>query len=118
MPVAAHAFTVGRVFGKMSPRGIRRTTGHRSCSQVPSERRNRLDMQLVVAKIILCVIQDLACSFGALKSRACVARHNRGVIHEVHKSTSMLGQDDLLLGAFDSSSKMVVICLLELLACL
>jgi hypothetical protein len=72
-------------------------------------------MQLVVAKIILCVVQYLSCSFGALKSRACIARHDRGIIHEVYKPASVLGQDNLLLGAFNGSGKVVVVSFLELL---
>lgn len=47
---------------------------------------------------------------------ACITRNKRTVINEVEQTTSMAGQDGLLLGALNDSRQVEIIGLLELLS--
>lgn len=49
---------------------------------------------------------------------ASVSRDNRRVVKELQKTTTMLGQNYLLLGALNGGSELGRICLLELLTSL
>jgi len=89
---------------------------HRSDTQGSGVGRDRLDVKSVSLEIGLCVVEDLTSGLDFRKRSVGVAGHDGSVVDEVQEAASMLGQDDLLLCAFDGSCKVLVVSLLELLA--
>lgn len=79
---------------------------------------DRLHMQLVVAEIIFSIVEYLSSFLCACERRVHISRNNWSVIDKVHQSTSMLSQDDLLLGTLNRGCKVVVVGLLKLLTSL
>lgn len=105
--------------------GDRRSTGatdgrsrHGPSTQIARIGRDRLNMQLVVAKIIFCVVQHLTRLFGAYERRVCISGNNWCVVDKVDKSASMLRENSLLLSTLNCSCKVLVIRLLEFLTSL
>jgi hypothetical protein len=81
-------------------------------------RLNGLHVQLVVAKISLCVVEDLTSDLHAIERGMGVPWHDRGIVDEIQESTGVFGQDDLFLGALDGGCELKVVGLLEFLPCL
>lgn len=73
-------------------------------------------MQLVVAKVIFGVCEDLASCLQLREGGVHVTRDDRGIVDEVQEPTSMFSQNDLLLSTLNRGGKVVVIGLLKLLA--
>jgi hypothetical protein len=83
---------------------------------MPGVGRDGLNFQPVVLEICLCIVQDLAGGLYFSERRVRIARYDGRVVNEIHKTARMFGQDELLLCALNGGCKVVVICLLELLA--
>jgi hypothetical protein len=79
---------------------------------------DRLNIQLVSAKIILGVGEDLTRCLDFCEGWMDVAGYDRGVVDEVQESTGMFREDNLLLGTLDGGSEVVVISFLKLLTSL
>jgi excinuclease UvrABC helicase subunit UvrB len=71
---------------------------------------------LPVAEVILCVVEDLAGLVTVGIRGAGVTRDNRTIIEKMQEATTVLGENDLLLSALNSSSKFGLVCFLKLLA--
>jgi hypothetical protein len=91
-------------------------TRHGTYAKVASIRGDGLHIQAVALKIALGISENLTSSLHLRKGRMHVARHNRGVVHQVQEPTGMLCKDDLLLGALNGGCEVVVVSLLELLS--
>jgi hypothetical protein len=89
---------------------------HRSNPQVSRIGRDRFYLQAVTLKVTLGIVEDYTCGLCLCKGRMSVTWDNRGVVDQVQKSTSMFGQDNLLLGPFNGGREVEIVCLLELLA--
>ena len=79
---------------------------------------DRLNVQLVSAKIILGVGQDLTCCLYLGEGRMNVARYDRGIIDQVQETTGVLREDNLLLSALDGGCEVEIVGFLELLTSL
>lgn len=53
-----------------------------------------------------------------LEDSAGITWNDGRIVEELQETASMLGEEDLLLGALDDSSKLGSVCLLEFLASL
>jgi hypothetical protein len=73
---------------------------------------------LPASQLIFSIIEDLAAGVDALIWRMRFPRYNGGVVYEIQQTTSLLGQDDLLLSTFDCGREVHVKGLFEFLACL
>lgn len=77
---------------------------------------DRFEVWLPISKFVLGVVEHLTSFFGMRKGRVRVTWDYRSVVDQVQNSTSLLGQDDLFLGALNCSSKVDIVGLLEFLA--
>lgn len=71
-----------------------------------------------VAQVVLGVVENLPGLLGMVISRTHIAWDDGRVIEELQESSAMLGQDNLLFGPLDGSSKLGLVSLLELLSSL
>lgn len=72
--------------------------------------------RLPLLEIILRVVQDLSSLIRVLVRRADVTWDDWGVIEEVEETTTVAGEDNLLLGTLDGGGELQSVCFLELLA--
>jgi hypothetical protein len=75
-------------------------------------------MQLVVAKVIFSVVENLPGVLCACKRRVQISRNNGRVIDEIEEAAGMLSQNDLLLSTLNCCCEVGVVCLLEFLTSL
>lgn len=76
---------------------------------------NTIDVVLSIAlEIILGIVEHLASSVPVLVGVPGVTRRNRRVVQEVQQAPAVLGEDDLLLGAFNDGSEFGLVGLLQL----
>jgi hypothetical protein len=79
---------------------------------------DRLEVRLPVAELVFGSVEDLTARFDVLEDGVCIAWYDWGVIKEVEHAASLLGEDDLFLGALDSGGEVDVVGFLELLTSL
>jgi hypothetical protein len=78
--------------------------------------RKTLRLRSPISKIVLSIVEDLSSLGGMLIGTSGIARHNGRVVEELQQATTMLGQNNLLLGTFDGGGELGSISLLELLS--
>ena len=79
---------------------------------------DRLNVQLISAKIILGVGQDLTRCLYLGEGGMNVTRYDRGIIDQVQETTGVLREDNLLLSALDGGCEVEIVGFLELLTSL
>jgi hypothetical protein len=76
---------------------------------------DRLNLWLPCSKLLFGTAQDRAGVVVGVEAGPDISGNDGCIVKKVDKGTGMTGEDDLLLGAFDYSSKMGIVGLLELL---
>lgn len=79
---------------------------------------DRFDVQLVIAKIIFSISENLTSCLNLAESRVHVTGDDWSVVDQVQQPAGMLRQDDLLLSTLNRGRKVVVVGLLKLLTSL
>lgn len=73
---------------------------------------------LPVSKVVLTVVEDLAGLRAVLEDSTGITWDDGRVVEEFQETTSVLGEEDLLLGTLNDSGKLCSVCLLEFLTSL
>lgn len=77
-----------------------------------------VSLGLPVAKIVLGVVENLASLTGVVVDGFGVTGNNWGVVEELEQTATVLGQDNLLLGALNGGGKFGLVRFFELLTSL
>lgn len=78
----------------------------------------RLGLWLPVLQVVFGVVENLSALGAILVHYAGVTWHDGRVVEQVKQATTVLGQDDLLLGTLDGGGELGGIRLFQLLASL
>lgn len=90
--------------------------GHSITSQTTSIARDGLIVGAPFTKVVLSAIEDLTCFFCVGEGGVGVAGDDGGIVEEHEEAASVLGEDDLLFGAFDGCGEVEVVGFFEFLA--